>query len=258
MITPRLVRIAVSLSLPWAATLGLAAGPSAAGAPAPGPAPAAPANPPEPELPLAAFAAIGSSFARTNRLGELGWSEAQIAAFVDGIRAEFRGQGYPFDDTAQRVSAEMGRRLREIEARVAREHEEAFATPERLEQYMKETARRLHLMRADSGLAFGIIAPGGGNRPDPADTVVVSFVVRASDLKTDLPQLGADHLRIKVSDLVPGLAEGIQMMAVGGQALLVLPPALSFGQGAWPDGVDRAPLVFKLTLHEVLSNAAKP
>ena len=49
------------------------------------------------------------------------------------------------------------------------------------------------------------------------------------------------------------------MMTVESHAVFVLPPALSFGQGPWPDGVERGtPLVFQITLHEVKSPDAQP
>ena len=51
--------------------------------------------------PLSAFAAIGSSFAQSSHLPELGWDEAEIRAFLDGVSAALHGKGYAFDDTAQ-------------------------------------------------------------------------------------------------------------------------------------------------------------
>lgn len=51
----------------------------------------------------------------------------------------------------------------------------------------------------------------------------------------------------------PGLAEGVQLLQGGGKALIFIPPALSFGDGPWPDGVPRGmPLGFFLELHEII------
>lgn len=56
-----------------------------------------------------------------------------------------------------------------------------------------------------------------------------------------------------VTDLLPGLAEGVQLLKPGGKALVYLPPQLSFGTGDWPDKVPRGmPLAFFLELHEVV------
>jgi FKBP-type peptidyl-prolyl cis-trans isomerase len=219
-------------------------------------APAAAPAKPNAAYPLSAFAAIGSSFAQGNRLTELGWNDAQISAFIDGIRAAFQGKAYPFDDTAKQASEEMGRRIQQIEAR---ERQQAFAEAPQLKQYMRDISKRLNLEETESGLCYAIQVPGKGNRPGPGDTVIVSCVAVAADGSTKLPQLSTERARIKVSDMLPGLAEGVQLMANTGQAVLVLPPALSFGQGEWPEGVGRgSPIIFQVTLHEVVSPARKP
>jgi FKBP-type peptidyl-prolyl cis-trans isomerase len=225
-----------------------AAGQNAAAQPA---AASATPAPPAPAFPLSAFAAIGSSFAEGNHLPELGWSDAQIEAFIDGVRASFHGKGYAFDDDARRVSAEMGRRVQEI---ASRDMQQELAQPEQLKQYLKEVCKRLNLEQTDSGLCFGIQSAGKGNRPGPDDTVLISCVATAADGSTKLPQLSYEKKRVKVSSLLPGISEGIQMMTNTSQAIFVLPPALSFGTGEWPEGVAvGTPLIFQITLHEVVS-----
>jgi FKBP-type peptidyl-prolyl cis-trans isomerase len=213
-------------------------------------------------LPTTAFAAIGSSFAQSSHLPELGWDETQIAAFIDGVNAALHGKSYAFDDTARAVSAEMGRRLHELEMRKKQLAVEAFAQPGRLEQYMKEMRKRHSMQQSDSGLLYSILpgpSGGGGVRPRPGDTVVVSCVATAADGTTKLPQLSSDHVRVKMTDLLPGFMEGLQMMSVESQARFILPPALSFGTHEWPEGVDQGtPLLFSVTLHEVSSAEASP
>jgi FKBP-type peptidyl-prolyl cis-trans isomerase len=228
------------------------------------PATVAPAQPPAtaPAIPLTAFAALGSEFAQSNHLVELGWDDAQISAFVDGIRAAFQGKGYPFDEAAQRAAAEMARRMQEVIAREQQQQQQgstAYAQPGRLEQYMKEMRKRLGLQQADSGLAYRVEVGRGGPRPRPGDTVVFTCVATAADGTTKLPQLTAERVRIKMSELMPGFGEVLQMMTVDSTAVFVLPPALSFGQGRWPEGVERGtPLVFTVVLHEVISPDAPP
>ena len=87
---------------------------------------------------------------------------------------------------------------------------------------------------------------------------MLSYTVLAAD-GSKLPRLEADHVRVKVSDLLPGLREGVQMMTIGSQVLLLLPPALSFGDGPWPEGVAPGmPLAFNATLHDVSSPESTP
>jgi FKBP-type peptidyl-prolyl cis-trans isomerase len=76
----------------------------------------------------------------------------------------------------------------------------------------------------------------------------------AADGTTKLPQLSFARAQLKMTDLLPGFMEGLQMMTVDSTAIFVLPPSLSFGEGEWPAGVERgAPLIFQVTLHEIIS-----
>ena len=212
-----------------------------------------------PPAPLTAFAAIGSSMAQVSHLPELGWSEEQIAAFVEGVNAVFHGKPYPFDDAARQVSAEMMRKVQELEAHKKQQAVDAFAQPGRLEKYMKEMRKRYGLQQSDTGLAYSVQAGRTGVRPRPGDTIVVSCLATAADGTTKLPQLSSDHMRVKMANLLPGFMEGFQMMSVDSQARFILPPALSFGTGEWPEGVDRGtPLLFFVTLHEVISAETSP
>jgi len=222
-------------------------------------------NPPAPAatalsaFPLTAFAAIGSSFAKSSHLDELGWNEEQIAAFVDGVGAAIRGKGYAFDEVAQQVSAEMGRRQHELKAQKALLAAKTWAEPGKVAQFMKDARKHLSLQQSSSGLAYSIQPGISPVRPRPHDTVVVTILATAADRTTKLPQLSSDHLRIKLEDLLPGFMEGFQMMTVGSNALFVLPPALSFGENKWPEGVDHGmPLLYQVTLHEVIAAEASP
>jgi len=214
------------------------------------PAPAQPA----PAFPLSAFSGLGSSFALGNHLTELNWSDEQVAAFIEGVRAAFAGKPYPFDDDARNLGLEMGRRARQIAA------SQMFSAPGALEKYLKATGRRLNLDVSDSGLWFSIMTVGKGDRPGMADTVVVTCSALAPDLKTKLPDLSGSHYRVRVAELLPGLREGVQMMAVGSEGTFLVPPKLSFGEGPWPAGVDKGePILFQLKLEDVVRDgAARP
>lgn len=209
---------------------------------------AEPAAASEPAFPLETYAAVGSQFAENSGLAVLGWTDQQFEAFVDGLRATVRGRPYAFDARARQLHDAIGRRLQQHmqEMEAAR-----FTRPGEVEKYMKEAAKGLKLELTDSGLAYGLLTREGGTRPGPDDTVVLSYSVVAADAQTELPQLTASHRRVKVSELLPGLAEGVQMMALSAQALFVLPPDLSYGKGEWPAGVTPAPLIFTVKLEAI-------
>jgi len=201
--------------------------------------------------PLEAFSEVGSDLVMSTHLNEMGWSQAQISTFIDGIRSAFAGQPVPLTDAARQISEMINQRKAEIEAR---ETEQEFARPGRLESYLKDICKRLKLKRADSGLCYAIQPGESGMRPGPGDTVVVSFTASTFDGTTALAQLSGQGAHMRLADTFPGFKEGIQMMNVGAKAIFVLPPALSFGSGKWPPGVPRGtPLIFQISLDDVVS-----
>lgn len=217
------------------------------------PAPATPA------VTLQAITAVGSMIAQSSQLTELNWDDTQIEAFVEGVRAAFHGKPYPMDEAARQASGEMIRQFQEIQKRKSRQMAESFAQPGRMAQYMKDMRKRYSLQISDSGLAYNIQPGRAGVRPRPGDTVVVSCIATAADTTTKLPQLSNDHVRVKMANLLPGFMEGLQMMSVESQAKFILPPELSFGEGEWPEGVDRGtPILFLVTLHEVIGAETAP
>lgn len=133
------------------------------------------------------------------------------------------------------------------------------AADERLERYLKEVRKQFGLVRTDSGLLFMVMEAGKGARPTPGDSVVVTLAAMGPDVKTPLKALSGEKIRVKITDLLPGLTEGLQMMTVNTRALMILAPDLSFGTGRWPEGLEPGtPISFLVTLHEVIPPQGTP
>ncbi|HWA87592.1 MAG TPA: FKBP-type peptidyl-prolyl cis-trans isomerase [Opitutus sp.] len=207
------------------------------------------AEPPAPAgAPTAAYAEFGAIVARGAHLAELNLSEAQFAAFVAGLRSVRDGGALPPLDAAD------GQALAALQQRVAQlPNAPAPAHDDRLAQYLRSARQDLQMHQSDSGLLYRIDHYGGGPRPRASDVIVINLLARTPDLENKIPGLSRSNLRTKVSDLLPGLAEGVQMMALGARALFILPPTLSFGTGAWPSGLEPGmPLPFEIELVEVV------
>ena len=200
--------------------------------------------------PDSAYAALGSSFIHDNHLDAVGWTPAQIAAFLSGARSAFDGRPQPFDDTARALSGDLARRLRDLESPPAPPSAD-------LARLVAAARKQFGLQQSPTGLGYRIMnASGNSLRPRSSDTVIVSFTVTAVD-GTKYPQLTINTARTRLSDLIPGLVEGIRAMTVDAHAVFLLPPALSFGDRDWPEGVaPGTPLLFFVTLHDVLPASA--
>lgn len=211
------------------------------------------------DLPLPACGAIGSFLAQTGHFAELGWSEPQVGAFLDGMGAALRGRPFAFDDQARQLLSDVRRQIGDLEELRKLEAPRSVDPAGKLEWYMRKVRSRLGLQQSDSGLAYRVEPGRGGVRPRPGDTIVFKCTAVAADGATRLPQMSGERISMKMDKLLPGLMEGIQMMTVDGSAVFVLPPRLSFGDNPWPDGVQRgSPIIFTVTLYDVAAAEASP
>lgn len=191
---------------------------------------------------LTPYAALGTFVSENNHIPALKWSEEQFAAFQRGIRASYEGRGYPVDDEAVKLRDEISTK---VQAMIDAKKSDPIA------DYFKLLRDREGVLSTQSGLHYRITQVGAGKVPDSDSTVLVSYTARLPD-GTTIPSLTRSRVRSSVHDLLPGMAEGVQLLTPGGKALIYLPPSLSFGTGPWPEKVPPgAPIIFFLELHEV-------
>ena len=192
---------------------------------------------------LAPYAALGSFMAENNRIADLGWSQPQFAAFQDGMRASYEGRGLPMDDAAKRLGEDVSHR---VQTMLKAER------PDPIQEYFRTLREKENVKATPSGLHYRITEEGSDTPPSPADAVVISYTARLPDGQS-IPKLSQVRVRLQVKDLLPGLAEGVQLLKVGGKALVYLPPELSFTAKSWPPQLPKgAPIVFFLELHDVV------
>ena len=210
--------------------------------PAPVPAPVATGSATPREL--MPYAALGSFMAENNRIADLAWTKEQFAAFQDGLRASYEGRGLPLDDAAKRLRDDISHR---VQTMLATER------PDPVQDYFRSLREKEGVKSTPSGLHYRITEEGTDASPKAGDTVVISYVARLPD-GHNLPKLSQSRVRVLVKNLLPGLAEGVQLLKVGGKALVYLPPELSFTEKSWPPQLPKgAPIVFFLELHDVVS-----
>jgi FKBP-type peptidyl-prolyl cis-trans isomerase FklB len=85
-----------------------------------------------------------------------------------------------------------------------------------------------------SGAQYLVVKAGDGRSPGPNDTVSVK--VRAQLLDRSVLDEGITPFDIEVGGTLPGGTEILQLMSVGAQWQVALPPELAFGvAGRYPD-----------------------
>lgn len=192
---------------------------------------------------LAPYAALGSYMAENNRIPDLKWKAEQFAAFQEGFRASYEGRGLPLDEAAAKLRDEISAR---VQAMVEAEQ------PDPVRDYFRFLREKEGVKEAPSGLHYRITEEGTGALPKAADTVVISYAAGLPDGKS-VPALSRSRVKVVVQNLLPGLAEGVQLLKVGGKGLIYVPPKLAFKEADWPPQLPReAPLVFFVELHDIV------
>jgi FKBP-type peptidyl-prolyl cis-trans isomerase FkpA len=182
--------------------------------------------------------------AENNRIPDLKWKADQFAAFQEGFRASYEGRGLPLDEAATKLRDEISGR---VQAMVEAEQ------PDPVRDYFRFLREKEKVQETASGLHYRITEEGAGATPKAADTVVISYAAGLPDGKS-LPALSRSRVKVVVRDLLPGLAEGVQLLKVGGKGLIYVPPALAFKEADWPPQLPReAPLVFFVEMHDIIS-----
>lgn len=116
--------------------------------------------------------------------------------------------------------------------------------------YRDENAKKPGVKVTASGLQYQSVSEGTGAAPKLSDTVKVHYTGKLIDGTTfDSSVDRGQPVSFPLGDVIKGWGEGLQLMKVGGKAILVIPPDLAYGaDGAGPKVPPNATLVFTVEL----------
>jgi peptidylprolyl isomerase len=102
------------------------------------------------------------------------------------------------------------------------------------------------------GLAYRLRAQGaGGAKPTLNDRVVMTYSAWTTDGELfDSSTFRGKPTSLPVRGLIPGWAEGLQLMAAGDKATFWIPEMLAYGGR---DGAPRGMLVYEVELHDIVA-----
>jgi len=113
-----------------------------------------------------------------------------------------------------------------------------------------------------SGLQYRVIKEGTGPHPTSADIALIDYTGRLSDGKVFDSTQGKQPAPMPVSGVIPGFAEGLQLMQKGGSYRLRIPPDIGYGAEDRKDPATgtvvipaNSTLIFDVTLHEFMNMA---
>jgi FKBP-type peptidyl-prolyl cis-trans isomerase len=120
------------------------------------------------------------------------------------------------------------------------------------EVYFAELEQRPGVIKLGSGLSYEIIEPGSGAYPTPEDVVVVHYTGRLVDGTVfDSSASRGEPTSFQLNQVIPGWAQGLQKISVGGTIKLHIPADLAYGDTGRPGIPPASALVFIVELLEV-------
>jgi FKBP-type peptidyl-prolyl cis-trans isomerase len=100
----------------------------------------------------------------------------------------------------------------------------------------------------NTGLGYIIHEPGTGMRPTPGAEVSFNYIVKLKDgREVDRTTAPIDA---RIGQMIPGVSAGLQLIQVGGRALLFIPPQLGYGRQAFGSIPPDSGLLFEVELVE--------
>ena len=185
----------------------------------------------------------------SRNLVDLNMTPAQVALLEKGMADNLAGKKTAVDAAQyeQKVQAFAKARIAAVgDARKAKESKEA-------EKYAAQPGAQ----KTASGLVYIPVRAGTGAQPSANDKVKVNYEGKLLDGTVfDSSYKRGQPIEFGLSQVIPCWTEGVQKMKVGGEATLVCPPAIAYGdRGAPPAIPPGATLVFKVELLGVTPGA---
>mgnify|MGYP001244670083 CR=1 FL=1 len=177
--------------------------------------------------------------------------ELDYNAFVKGMK-DVAGKGST-KVTLEKANEIAQTAVAEASEKKAKENVAAEA------KFLAENGKKAGVVTTPSGLQYEVLTKGTGAQPKATDTVKVDYVGKLLDGSTfDSSIARGEPALIPLDQVIPGWAEGLQLMNVGSKYKLTIPSALAYGaQGASGAIPPNSTIIFEVTLLEIEPPAKK-
>lgn len=132
--------------------------------------------------------------------------------------------------------------------------DEADANQAVADSFLAANAEREGVETTESGLQYEVVEQGDGPRPTSEDEVTLNYRGTLVDgTQFDSSYDRGEPATFNLGSVIPGFAEGIQLMPVGSTYKLYIPPELGYGPQGGPGGGigPNSALTFEVELLEI-------
>ena len=183
--------------------------------------------------------------------------EVNVDTLVKGLRASIAGDKLLLTEgQAKEIGEAFGQRMQAKQ--IAKAMAEAKANMEKGQKALAENGKKPGVVTTASGLQYQILTEGKGAKPGATDGVKVHYKGTLLDGKTfDSSYDRGEPAVMPLQGVIPGWAEGLQLMPVGSKFKFWIPAQLAYGEQAPPTIGPNQPLVFEVELLDIVKPGAK-
>lgn len=181
------------------------------------------------------------------------FKDVDIDAFLNGFKAAIAGK------KPSLTPAEMGTALsqyrQQTESKALVEFQQQAAKNLQVGQnFLAQNAKAAHVKVTQSGLQYQVLKSAQGQKPKASSTVRVHYEGRLLDNTIfDSSIARQQSAEFKLSQVIPGWTEGVQLMPVGSQYRFFIPAKLAYGDIGSGDVIGpNSTLIFDIELLEIL------
>jgi FKBP-type peptidyl-prolyl cis-trans isomerase len=188
----------------------------------------------------------------SKNLTDLSLSPAQVGMMEKGMADTLAGKKSLVDVAAYEPKVQEFAKAKVTAAGDARKAKEGVAAA--------EYAAKPGAVKTASGLIYIQVKAGTGGSPAATDKVKVNYEGKLMDGTVfDSSYKRGQPIEFGLNQVIPCWTEGVQKMKVGGEATLVCPPSIAYGERGAPGAIPpNATLVFKVELLGVTPGSAPP
>lgn len=171
-------------------------------------------------------------------------------AFEKGIQETLVGQGQLTPSQVSALLNEVNTKVRELSAKKVQEV--TLNQQSKGKAFLEENRIKPGVVETNTGLQYEVIRRGSGRKPTVNNTVVVHYhgtlidgTVFDSSVKRNQPAT------FRVSSVIPGWTEGLQLMELGAKYRFFIRPELAYGARAAGSIPPHSTLIFDVELLQI-------
>ena len=176
---------------------------------------------------------------------ELGFSPAEVDAFMKGFSGAVAGQPSPYSlkSIIPQMNAFMGKKQATYLSQLKQQNATAA------QNFFNKVKQEQGVVALPSGLCYKIVALGDGPYPKANEVVKVNYVGALVDGSIfDDSEKHGGPVEFQLDQVIPGWTEGIQKINKGGKIRLYIPANLAYGEKGYQRILPNTALIFDIEL----------